>query len=95
MGRWMINCKEHSKLVSENLDRPISFWGKVSVKMHELLCPACNQLKAQLEMIRKACRSTETEMTPEELEKCRLSTDASERMKAALNKALTKEKGAV
>lgn len=93
MGRWMINCKEHSRLVSENMDRPITFWSRVSVKLHEWICPACSQIQSQLEMIREACRRSDPGMTEEEYEKCQLSEEASMRLKAAINDALTKENG--
>ena len=91
----MINCKEHSKLVSDNLDRPISFWERMSVKMHEWLCPACNQFRKQLDGIHQACRYIDPDTAPEEYEDCRLSEEASERIKSALNRARPKEKGAL
>ncbi len=93
MVSWMINCKEHSKLVSHNMDRSLSFWERVLVKMHEWICPACNQFGEQLKMIRQACRSSDPEISAEENEACRLSKEASERIKVALTEALPGEKG--
>jgi len=87
VGRWMISCKEHSKLVCHSLDRPLSFWDRVLVKMHQWLCPACNQFTEQLGIIRQACRDAAPGMTAEEYDACRLSKEASERIKSALNKA--------
>jgi hypothetical protein len=91
VGRWMISCKEHSSLVSENLDRPLTLWARMSIKMHEWLCPACQHIRVQLEVIRAACRSAGPEMTPEERDACRLSEKASARIKTAVEQALSKE----
>lgn len=92
MGHWMINCREHTQMVSESMDRRLSFWSRASVKMHELLCPACNQLRAQLEAIRNACRMVGDGMTPEERKKCCLSKAAVEQIKSAMSKAVAQEK---
>ena len=91
MARWMIDCKEHSRLASESLDRPLSFWDRFSVRMHQWICPPCSQLKRQFDIIRKACR-----LTPQETENARgidkdtiaLPNDAIQRMKAALREHL-------
>lgn len=56
MARWMINCQEHSRLTSESMDRSLSFWDSLSVRMHRWICPPCKRLRQQLEAIRKACR---------------------------------------
>lgn len=91
MARWMINCKEHSRLASQSMDRPLSFWDRLSVRMHLLICPPCNQLKKQFDAIRKACR-----MIPAETdETCGINQDtiaipkdAIQKMKAALSEHL-------
>lgn len=91
MARWMINCKEHSRLASESMDRPLSLWDRVSVRMHQWICPPCNQLKKQFDAIRKACR-----MIPAETDETgginkytsAIPKDARQRMKAVLREHL-------
>jgi hypothetical protein len=56
MARWMINCREHSRLTSESMDHSLCFWDRLSVRIHQLICPPCNQLRQQFDAIRKACR---------------------------------------
>lgn len=56
MGRWMINCEEYTKLVSQCMDTPPSLWTRVLIKVHQLICPPCGFLKQQLDDIRSACR---------------------------------------
>lgn len=85
MSRWMLNCKEFSALVSERLDRPLSFWDRVSIKMHRIMCPACHRIQIQLEAIRNACHCIPEEDT-DTGEQCRLPDDARLRIKDALKK---------
>ena len=68
MARWMINCQEHSRLTSESMDRSLSFWDRLSVRIHRWICPPCKQLRQQFEAIRKACRlyATDSEGRPSE-----------------------------
>lgn len=86
MAPWMINCKEHSELISKGLDRPLSFWDKVLVKMHSWICPACDQVKKQLMTIGNACRFVPADTECEQDASCVLPDDACARMKAALKK---------
>ena len=84
MAPWMIDCKEYSKLVSKGLDTPLSFWDKVSAKMHRWICPACKHVQKQLELLRQACRYTPSEVECEEDQSVTLPDEACSRIKAAL-----------
>lgn len=91
MGRWMINCKEHSRLASEGMDRPLSFWDHLGVRIHRLICPACKRLKAQLDAIRLACRlipSESDESQARDPNHVVLPKEACRRIKAALREHL-------
>jgi hypothetical protein len=92
MTAWMINCKEYSALVSKELDWQLSFWERVSLKMHGWICPACHHVKKQLDTIRQACRIAPSEVSCEEDPSCTLPDDACSRIKAAL-KNLQKNNG--
>ncbi len=91
MSRWMINCKEHSRLTSESMDRPLSFWDRISIRIHQWICPPCSQLKKQFVAIRKACR-----LIPAETDEDRginedtiaIPKDAVQKMKSALREHL-------
>lgn len=56
MAQLMINCKQYAELSSKVLDRPLSFWERVALKIHQVACPPCNQVRDQLKSIRSACR---------------------------------------
>lgn len=85
MSRWMLNCKEFSTLASERLDRPLSLWDRVSIKMHRIMCPPCRRIQIQLEAIRNACHCIPEEDT-DAGQPCRLPDDARLRIKDALKK---------
>ncbi len=89
MSRWMINCKEHSILASENLDRRLSFWERVSVWIHQMLCPPCQVLQKQLSTIRAACRAARADDSITDPEACRLPNEVSERLKGMIQEIAT------
>ncbi len=91
MAGWMINCKEYATLLSRSQDKSMSFWEKVSMKIHQILCPLCNQIRFQFETIRKACQLTPEGETSPEAGGRRLPEEICEQMKDVLRKA-AKEK---
>jgi predicted anti-sigma-YlaC factor YlaD len=92
MTTWMINCKEYSKLVSKELDQPLSLWDKVSVKIHSWVCPACHNVKKQMETLRMVCRFTPGEDAPVPDDCNSLPDEACLRIKAALKNVQDKNK---
>lgn len=50
----MLNCKQASKLVSQSLDRPLSWSERLQLKLHLFMCNPCRQFKRQLQMLRTA-----------------------------------------
>lgn len=89
MLRWMINCEEHSRLASRDLDGALSFWDRLNARVHRWMCPPCRQFKNQLDTIRNACKDglTELDMDQDTADAgATLPEDACRRMKAALRK---------
>ncbi len=52
----MLNCKQNTELLSQSLDRPITFREKVAMRMHLIMCRGCRNFEKQLGFIHKACR---------------------------------------
>jgi putative zinc finger protein len=49
-------CKEIHRLVSEGLDRDLSFFERVDLRVHLVYCDACTNFNGQMGLIRKAMR---------------------------------------
>lgn len=52
----MLNCKQNTELLSQALDRPITFREKLAIRLHLMMCRGCRNFEKQLAFIRKASR---------------------------------------
>ncbi len=52
----MLNCKQNTELLSQALDRPITFREKLTMRLHLMMCRDCRNFEKQLAFIRKASR---------------------------------------
>jgi len=52
----MPTCKEVHRLVSEGLDRDLSLIERARMRMHLLVCRACQNFDNQMHLIRRAMR---------------------------------------
>lgn len=86
MAGWMINCKEYAEKVSRSLDCRLSFWDRMSIKIHQVLCPPCKHIRQQFNTIRNACQLRPADEFAGDDTDRRLSAEACERIKAALIK---------
>jgi predicted anti-sigma-YlaC factor YlaD len=50
----MLSCKEVSNLLSDRLDRKLSFMERVRLRMHLAMCTACSRVGRQLGFLREA-----------------------------------------
>lgn len=48
----MLNCKQTSLLVSQSLDRPLTWRERWAVRTHLLICVYCRRFTQQLKLIR-------------------------------------------
>lgn len=54
---WMMpDCKETHRLVSEDLDRELSFAERMRMRVHLAMCASCTNFLAQMKLIRAAIR---------------------------------------
>jgi len=58
----MMTCKQASKLISQSLDRPLSWSELMQLKLHLMICGACNRFKKQLNLLRVALQSIRINM---------------------------------
>ena len=89
MRHWMFNCKEVTLMVSESLDRKLSLFQRIGIRMHLLMCKFCSRYRRQLLILRESMRlyprygeDTEPSLT--------LPPEARERIKRSFMNSLNK-----
>jgi len=55
-----LSCKEISFVVSESLDRDLLLRERLSVKIHLMMCKACQRMAMQMKLLRAASRHSGT-----------------------------------
>lgn len=49
-------CREVHRLVSEGLDRDLSFVERTRLRLHLMICDACTRFNGQMSVLRQAMR---------------------------------------
>lgn len=80
------SCQALTPLFSESLERPLTFREKILIKLHFFTCEACRRYTAQIEKMGEMVKPQNPESV-ETLSKVKLSDNARERIKAALESA--------
>ncbi len=57
MSIFKMTCKDVYPLISEEMDRPLSFGARVRLKMHLGICSLCEIYRKQLATLRSLARS--------------------------------------
>lgn len=52
----MLTCKETARLVSERLDRKLTAWQRINLRMHLMMCGACSAYRRQIETLNRVIR---------------------------------------
>lgn len=52
----MLNCKQNTELISQSLDRTVTFREKMAIRFHLMMCRGCQNFEKQVAFIRKAAR---------------------------------------
>ena len=79
----MLNCKDASQLISQSLDRSLSWSERFKLRVHLFMCKACTRFNQQLHQLRSAIKKmmqhTESDMS------IQLTPEAKERIIERLN----------
>lgn len=59
----MLTCKETARLVSEGLDRKLSLWQRMNLRLHLTMCGACSSYRRQVETLNRIVRRRFDEST--------------------------------
>jgi hypothetical protein len=58
-------CREVHRLVSEGMDRDLSFVERTRMRLHLLVCDACTRFNGQMDLLRKAVRGFPPDSPPD------------------------------
>lgn len=50
----MLNCREATRLCSEERDRPLTWRERLSLRMHTMMCYGCRNFRQQMGFLRTA-----------------------------------------
>ena len=78
----MASCKDTSQLISESLDRPLSWREHLSIRLHTLRCDMCTRYSKQLRFLKNTCADADPERTTPS---AHLDEEARERIRNRLN----------
>ncbi|GAB4176681.1 MAG: hypothetical protein OHK0026_15890 [Rhodocyclaceae bacterium] len=53
----MDNCRQISRLVSEGLDRELSWGERLRIRLHLMMCRGCTNFARQAEILRRMSRA--------------------------------------
>ena len=82
LGALSPTCKQATRLQSEGMDRRLSFFEKVGLRLHLVLCKWCRRYGEQLKFLRSAARECEEHESREAPQ--RLSPEARGRIEQSL-----------
>lgn len=78
----MLTCKHASQLISQSLDRRLSWWERINLRLHLTLCDVCTRFQSQLQQLRIAVKRLSKGI--EQDETIKLPADAKQRISNAL-----------
>lgn len=50
----MLNCREVTRVCSDQLDRPLRLGERASLRLHLVMCAGCTNYRRQLKVLRQA-----------------------------------------
>lgn len=50
----MLSCKDASRLISQSLDRRLTWYERFGLRVHLMICDVCSRFRKQVKLIRAA-----------------------------------------
>ena len=92
--RWMPNCREVSRMVSESMDVRLPFSRRMSMWVHLMMCRYCYRFRRQILFLRKMSRiDAEDAVDTLDGQDAALSPSARERLKKIVEENCGKASG--
>ena len=80
----MSRCKDITKLISDSMERELSFWQRIDLRTHLILCGMCRRFQANISVLRKFANLELSNDGPSE--KPTLSLEAKMRIRDAIRR---------
>lgn len=80
----MLSCKESSKLVSESLDRPLTWKERINLKIHLMMCRLCTNYARQITFITTSARKYLQYTNETQQQDLKLTEERRQRIKQAI-----------
>lgn len=81
--KFLPTCKEFVPILSGSLDRELSLYKKIIVKLHLIACPPCVRYLKQIKFVREASHKCDEKLLQTEAD-VKLSDETRERLKKIL-----------
>lgn len=52
----MLSCKEANRLMSQELDRKLSWGERIGLRLHISMCDGCSNARKQMSVVRSTCK---------------------------------------
>jgi len=79
----LFSCKKASRLISDSLDRPLTFQEKCKMRFHLLICSMCRRARKHLKFLQNLDGDSHTVIPPIDPQS-HLSLEAKDRIKKTL-----------
>ena len=80
----MIKCKEAAVLISQDIDREISFGDRIKLRVHLVICSVCRRLREQLLVQQEAAEMANDQSYPQVPQALSMRPESRERIKAKM-----------
>ena len=77
----MSRCKDITRLISDSMERKLSLWQRIDLRMHLLLCGFCRRFQANVLVLRQLVTSEKLYDAPKNAQ---LSVEAKARIRNAI-----------
>lgn len=87
----MLNCKDITKLISDSLDRKLSFRQRLEVWFHMAVCGMCRRFRSTVIELRRRVRHSKSIFEPTETPENSLPPATKSRLEAFVKRQLSDE----
>jgi hypothetical protein len=58
----MLNCRETAELLSQSLEKNLSLWTRIKIRIHLMMCAFCIRFKKQMDFLHRTISDSREEL---------------------------------